>query len=103
MSLENGMANFNPDWGEEVRCGDTCSDPDELIENCWYVIGVKNLDGDIDWGGCNIAKYIKHDNEGLFVDEDGYPDQAWDSVSEMMIPSIIADEFMFQNKDSSCL
>jgi hypothetical protein len=66
----------------------------ELTPGKWYALGIRDLDGAIDWGG---ARLLRYDGEGCWSDEDGEVERLWDPFCAAWVAPAAADEFVVQS------
>ncbi len=65
----------------------------ELTPGKWYAIGIAGLDGQIDWGGAQLLKYL---GESCWADEEGEVEFVWDAVIQQDVEVGSADAFAEQ-------
>lgn len=69
------------------------TNPAELRESRWYLVGVENLDGDIFWSGAPILQYH---GGGAWSDGSQPVETVWDAGLQMEIDVNSADGYVEQ-------
>lgn len=71
------------------------SNANELTADKWYAVGFRNDDGEIEWGGAMLYKYL---GNGYWVDEDGEEVKTtFDPCLQLYVSPNGADAYMVQS------